>query len=207
MPLGTLTKFEVQPGVPKNAIVEERKGSEKLAAFGKPVPFNYGCFPQTYRDPGLADELYGAPGDDDPLDVIDIGDQAAGIGAIVQCRPIGAVCLIDEGRVDWKILVVNTELPGRLAAARSVDDVERLIPGRIQSCLRWIEELKSRSDATLHFEVHDAIRARSLIQGDNESWRQLVAKVGPDGTANGLWIMYPGQIPTRLQSAARLERF
>ena len=53
-------------------IREDVKGSNRLKSFGKLVPFNYGCFPQTFRDPFEHDELHQAPGDNDPLDVIDV---------------------------------------------------------------------------------------------------------------------------------------
>eukprot|EP00930_Biecheleria_cincta_P082866 TRINITY_DN7250_c0_g1_i1.p1 TRINITY_DN7250_c0_g1~~TRINITY_DN7250_c0_g1_i1.p1 ORF type:complete len:386 (+),score=69.50 TRINITY_DN7250_c0_g1_i1:94-1251(+) len=191
MPMGGLTKYEVQPSVPGNAIREDAKGSQRLAAFGKPVPFNYGCFPQTYRDPAKADELYNAPGDDDPLDVLDLSSTPVGVGSVVQCRPLGAVCLIDEGQADWKILAINVDTQGPLASAQSVDEVERLAPGRIQECLRWIDDFKSsngKDAAKLHWEVHGPELARSLIESDHASWKDLVAEAGVDGRARGHWI-------------------
>lgn len=191
MPMGGLTKYEVQPSVPGNAIREDTKGSQRLAAFGKPVPFNYGCFPQTYRDPAKADELYDAPGDDDPLDVLDVGSTPVGVGSVIRCRPLGAVCLIDEGQADWKILAINVETQGPLASAQSVDDVERLAPGRIQECLRWIDDFKSsngKDAAKLHWEIHGPELAWSLIKRDHASWQDLVAEAGADGRARGHWI-------------------
>jgi len=191
MPMGTLRKYEVQPGAPYNAIEEDVKGSKKLAAFGKPVPFNYGCFPQTYRDPDKADELYSAPGDDDPLDVIDLADAPTEVGTIVRCRVLGAVCLIDEGQADWKVLVVNVDSNTALAHARSIEDVERISPGRIQACWSWMDELKSRGKAKLHRHIHDVDCALKLIQEDHCSWKELVNSAGPDGTARGHWICTP----------------
>jgi len=192
MPMGTLRKYEVQPGAPHNAIEEDVKGSKKLAAFGKPVPFNYGCFPQTYRDPEKADELYSAPGDDDPLDVIDLADAPTEVGTIVRCRVLGAVCLIDEGQADWKVLVVNVDSNTALASACSIEDVERISPGRIQACWSWMDELKSRGGkAKLHRNIHDAECALKLIQEDHASWKELVNSAGPDGTARGHWICNP----------------
>eukprot|EP00930_Biecheleria_cincta_P055768 TRINITY_DN42048_c0_g1_i1.p1 TRINITY_DN42048_c0_g1~~TRINITY_DN42048_c0_g1_i1.p1 ORF type:complete len:509 (-),score=91.92 TRINITY_DN42048_c0_g1_i1:133-1659(-) len=191
MPMGTLRKWEVQPGVPYNIIEEDVKGSKKLAKFGKPVPFNYGCFPQTYRDPKKPDKLYGAPGDDDPLDVIDLNDQPTEVGTVVNCRPLGAVCLIDEGQADWKVLVVNVDVKNPLASARSVEDVERIAPGRMQACWDWLDELKragGKGDATLHRKIHDTSCALELIAEDHDSWQELVWSAGADGTANGHWI-------------------
>mmetsp|Transcript_99191 Transcript_99191/g.319862 ORF Transcript_99191/g.319862 Transcript_99191/m.319862 type:complete len:455 (+) Transcript_99191:140-1504(+) len=194
IPLGTLKKYEVQPREPGNVIKEDMKGSRRLKAFGRPVPFNYGCFPQTYRDPEQMDKLYSAPGDDDPLDVFDLSEHASPVGTVVRCRVLGAVCLIDEGQADWKVLVVSTDGPGPLAAARSVEDVERIAPGRIQECLSWMDDFKKssgRDTATLHWEIHGVQQAHSLIEFDHTCWRRLVAEAGPDGTARGHWIHQP----------------
>mmetsp|Transcript_126625 Transcript_126625/g.300836 ORF Transcript_126625/g.300836 Transcript_126625/m.300836 type:complete len:499 (-) Transcript_126625:208-1704(-) len=203
MPMGTLRKYEVQPDAPNNVIEEDLKGSKKLAAFGKPVPFNYGCFPQTYRDPEKADDLYQAPGDDDPLDVIDLSDTPTEVGTIVRCRVLGAVCLIDEGQADWKVMVVNVDSKSALANAYTIEDVERISPGRIQSCWTWMDELKSgggKGNAKLHREIHDANRALKLIAQDHDSWNKLVSSAGPDGTARGHWICSPqSEAETRAQ--------
>lgn len=208
MPMGSLQKFEVQPGAPQNAIVEDAKSSARLEAFGQPVPFNYGCFPQTYRDPEKVDSVYGAPGDDDPLDVIDLGDQPVGAGAVVQCRPLGAVCLIDDGEADWKILVVNTEGPGPLAKAQSVEDVERIAPGRVARGFKWMDDFKrsaGKDTAKLHTEIHSADFARRLIAQDHASWRALLAEAGSEGVARGHWIRPAGPPrPTRRPQTPQL---
>jgi inorganic pyrophosphatase len=194
MPMGTLQKFEVQPDAPQNAVIEDLKSSQRLQAFGQPVPFNYGCFPQTYRDPKQFDSLYGAPGDDDPLDVIDLSDQPAEAGAVVQCRPLGAICLIDDGQADWKVFVVNTQDPGPLAEARSVEDVERIMPGRVAQGLKWMDAFKNsagKDSAQLQTEIHGAEWAKSLIEEDHASWKALLADTNRDGTSRGHWICAP----------------
>jgi inorganic pyrophosphatase len=195
MPMGTCQKFEVQPNAPQNAIVEDLKSSQRLQAFGQPVPFNYGCFPQTYRDPDKLDDLYDAPGDDDPLDVIDLSEWPSEPGAIVQCRAVGAVCLIDEGEADWKVLVVNTQDPGPLADARSVQDVERIMPGRLAQGLKWMDDFKNstgKNEAELQ-GVLGADWAHKLIAADHASWKTLVADTNLDGTSHGHWICAPPQ--------------
>jgi inorganic pyrophosphatase len=196
IPLGTLEKHEVQPGEPYNRIVEDPVGSARLRAFGQSVPFNYGCFPQTYRDPEEIDELHGAPGDDDPLDVLDVSGHSVGVGAIVECRILGAVCLVDEGEADWKVFVVNTKA-GPLSHAKSIEDVEDVVPGRIQEMLGWMEDFKhstGKDTATLHYKIHDAEWAKALVERDHASWRRLVTEANADGTARGHWIRPAGSV-------------
>jgi len=191
MPLGSLQKFEVQPHVENNAIAEDPKGSTRLAAFGRPVPFNYGCLPQTYRDPKCMDDLYNAPGDDDPLDILDLGDCPVGVGEVVQCRVLGAVCLIDEGQADWKILAVNTEVGGKFSEATSIEDIDRIAPGRVSECLQWIDDFKQSSgkgEAKLHFNIHGEDQALRLIERDFASWGELVRRADASGRASGHWV-------------------
>ncbi|CAE7590499.1 PPA6 [Symbiodinium sp. CCMP2456] len=195
MPQGSLQKFELQTTLENNILCEDTEGSRRLRAFGRPVPFNYGCFPQTYRDPTDHDELHDAPGDDDPLDVVDVSQTPSGVGDVIICRPLGAVCLIDEGQADWKILVVNTQSDSPVATARSTAEVESLLPGRIQEILKWMDDFKKHSSngrTKLHSEVHGADVARALIRKDHIAWRRLVSSADEKtGYARGHWISKP----------------
>jgi inorganic pyrophosphatase len=208
IPRGALQKFEVQTGLRHNAIMEDAKGTRRLQEFGQAVPFNYGCFPQTFRDPEELDDIHGAPGDNDPLDVLDLTQEAVDPGAVVSCRVLGAVCLIDEGRADWKVIVVNVEAKDPLASAESIEDVERLAPGRVHEALRWMDDFKqhsSKSGTVLHFDIQDRKHAVKLIEKDHEAWSRLVAEAGSDGKARGQhWIREPQE--SQLGSAQVLQR-
>jgi inorganic pyrophosphatase len=46
-------------------------------------PWNYGALPQTWEDPGHEDHNTGAKGDNDPIDVIEIGSRVHPRGAVV----------------------------------------------------------------------------------------------------------------------------
>lgn len=46
--------------------------------------WNYGALPQTWEDPKHLDENTGANGDNDPIDIIEIGSKVQGRGSIVQ---------------------------------------------------------------------------------------------------------------------------
>ena len=46
-------------------------------------------------------------GDDDPIDICELGETPKEIGSIFQARVLGSFCLIDQGEVDWKVLVMD----------------------------------------------------------------------------------------------------
>jgi inorganic pyrophosphatase len=55
---------------------------------------NYGGLPQTWSNSNISDAVTGFPGDNDPLDVLDISSIRAPIGGIyrVKVSPKGLVC-------------------------------------------------------------------------------------------------------------------
>ena len=57
---------------------DEKKGKARL--YHGPIFWNYGCLPQTWEDPNVkgSEHVGGAFGDNDPLDVVEIGARALG---------------------------------------------------------------------------------------------------------------------------------
>ena len=59
--------------------------------------WNYGALPQTWEDPSHLDPDTQAKGDNDPLDVCEIGQRIHQRGEVIQVKVLGTVALIDEG--------------------------------------------------------------------------------------------------------------
>ena len=57
------------------------------------------------------DERTGCKGDNDPIDVCEIGHRVAKRGDVVQVKILGTVALIDEGETDWKIIAIDINDP------------------------------------------------------------------------------------------------
>ena len=74
--------------------------------------WNYGAFPQTWEDPSITHPETKAKGDNDPLDVCEIGEQVAKPGDVKQVKVLGVMALLDEGETDWKIIVIDVNDPG-----------------------------------------------------------------------------------------------
>lgn len=96
IPTGTLEKWEVEKETGYLGL-EKRKGVyRKVNYLG--YPGNYGMIPQT-----LLSKEEG--GDGDPLDVLVLGE-ALPRGAIVPCKLIGILKLLDKGEQDDKLIAV-----------------------------------------------------------------------------------------------------
>jgi inorganic pyrophosphatase len=77
-----------------------------------------------------------AKGDNDPLDVCEIGEQVGFTGQIKQVKVLGIMALLDEGETDWKVIVVDV-LDPLAPKLNDIEDVERNLPGLIRATNEW----------------------------------------------------------------------
>ena len=117
---------------------------------------------------------------------------------------LGALALIDENETDWKILVVNEKDPladqlngmpaalerereGAVCAGRSltahadVDDVERLLPGKIDEIRTWykvykVAEGKPENAYALDGRAVDKAYATNIIEEGHNDWVNMLSK-------------------------------
>lgn len=53
-------------------------------------------------------------GDDDPVDVVEIGSKVLKMGGVYRVKALGTYAMIDEGELDWKVeLFLQWSLPYR----------------------------------------------------------------------------------------------
>merc|ERR1711924_341297 len=90
IPKMTFKKMEVDTKSPGNPIKQdEKKGKARL--YHGPIFWNYGCLPRTWEDPGTKgnDDVGGAFGDDDPVDVVEIGAASLAMGSFPPVNGFG----------------------------------------------------------------------------------------------------------------------
>ncbi len=83
--------------------------------------------PQTWEDPNTKDEVTGCNGDNDPLDVCEIGSKVQARGSVIEVKALGALGLIDEGK-KYSIRLVMGYFPFLLG--NTINSEERL--GKIE---------------------------------------------------------------------------
>ena len=111
IPRWTNAKLEISKELPMNPIIQDTKKG-KLRYVRNCFPHhgyihNYGAFPQTWEDPNETHPETKAVGDNDPLDVLEIGESIAYIGEIKQVKILGIMALLDEGETDWKVVTID----------------------------------------------------------------------------------------------------
>lgn len=82
IPKNTKAKMEVATKEPLNPIAQDIKKG-KLRDYHGPIFWNYGCLPQTWEDPNVVHPEVKCKGDNDPLDVVEIGSSAIDSGSVV----------------------------------------------------------------------------------------------------------------------------
>ncbi|KAH9694846.1 Soluble inorganic pyrophosphatase 6 [Citrus sinensis] len=151
----------------------------KLRYYPYNINWNYGLFPQTWEDPSFANsEVEGAFGDNDPVDVVEIGERRRKIGEILKVKPLGALAMIDEGELDWKIVAISLDDP-KAALVNDVDDVEKHFPGTLTAIRDWFRDYKipdgkPANKFGLGNKAADKDYALKVITETNESWAKLV---------------------------------
>lgn len=98
--------------------------------------WNYGAFPQTWENPDHLDASTGCKGDNDPIDVLEIGQRVAKRGEVVQVKILGVVALIDEGETDWKVITIDVNDP-LASQMNDINDVDKHFPGLLKATIEW----------------------------------------------------------------------
>ncbi|XP_050293716.1 inorganic pyrophosphatase isoform X1 [Anthonomus grandis grandis] len=142
--------------------------------------WNYGALPQTWENPEHLDDGTGCKGDNDPIDVIEIGYRVAKRGEILQVKILGTIALIDEGETDWKLIAIDVNDPSA-DQINDVADVEKHFPGLLKASVEWfkiykIPDGKPENQFAFNGEAKPASFAHKIIEEVHGFWKALVSK-------------------------------
>lgn len=142
--------------------------------------WNYGALPQTWEYPDHIDKATGCRGDNDPIDVCEIGSRVAKRGDVLQVKVLGTLALIDEGETDWKLLAidVNDPLADQL---NDVADVDKFFPGLLRASVEWFQfykvpDGKPENQFAFNSEAKNAAFAKNVVNETHQFWKRLVNK-------------------------------
>ncbi|KAI1260108.1 inorganic pyrophosphatase [Xylariaceae sp. FL1019] len=148
--------------------------------------WNYGAFPQTWEDPNAIHPETKAKGDNDPLDVCEIGELVGYVGQVKQVKVLGVMALLDEEETDWKVIVVDVNDP-LAPKLNDVEDVERHLPGLLRATNEWfriykIPDGKPENQFAFTGECKNKSYAMDVIHECAEAWEKLITgKTQPGG--------------------------
>ncbi|CAI9294456.1 unnamed protein product [Lactuca saligna] len=161
IPKESSAKMEVATDEIYTPIKQDTKKG-KLRYYPYNINWNYGLLPQTWEDPSLANpDVDGAFGDNDPVDVVEIGE------------------------LDWKIVAISLDDP-RAPLVNDVDDVDKHFPGTLTAIRDWFRDYKipdgkPANKFGLGNKAANKDYALKVIMETNESWAKLVKRSIPSG--------------------------
>jgi len=140
--------------------------------------WNYGAFPQTWEDPNTSHPETKAKGDNDPLDVCEIGELVGYPGQIKRVKVLGVMALLDEGETDWKVIVIDEKDP-LAPKLNDIEDVERHLPGLLRATNEWfriykIPDGKPENQFAFSGECKNKKYAFDVIRETHEAWEKLI---------------------------------
>nr|XP_034314805.1 inorganic pyrophosphatase [Crassostrea gigas] len=184
IPRWTNSKMEISKEEKMNPIKQDvKKGALRYVKNVFPhhgYIWNYGALPQTWEDPKHETPETKTLGDNDPLDVCEIGQKVHKRGAVIQVKVLGVMCLIDEGETDWKVLVIDVTDP--LASdLNDIEDVEKHMPGFLKATYEWfkiykIPDGKPENKFAFNGEAKNKEYAMKVVNECNKQWQQLIGK-------------------------------
>ncbi|XP_067424285.1 inorganic pyrophosphatase 2, mitochondrial isoform X2 [Emydura macquarii macquarii] len=189
VPRWSNAKMEIATEEPLNPIKQDIKRG-KLRYVANIFPhkgyiWNYGALPQTWEDPHHKDNSTGCCGDNDPIDVCEIGTKVHSPGEIVQVKVLGVLALIDEGETDWKIIAISVDDP-EAQKIHDIDDVKKHKPGYLEATVDWFQlykvpDEKPENKFAFNGEFKDKDFAVEIIKSTHEYWKALLHKKADGG--------------------------
>ena len=160
-----------QGGVPVKYELDKDSGVLRVDRFlhtAMYYPGNYGFIPHTLS------------GDGDPVDVIVVGQVPVVPGAIVRCRPVGALLMKDEAGPDEKIIAVPVDkLHPFYTGVKSYLDLPVILTEQIAHFFQHYKDLEKGKWVTIVNWVGPEKAERMIIDGI-----RLAAQAGDDVAAH-----------------------
>merc|ERR1712063_16850 len=159
VPRWTNAKMEIATKEKMNPIKQDvKKGNLRYVANVYPqkgYPWNYGCIPQTWENPKHIDANTKEGGDNDPIDVCEIGSRVPARGEVID---------------------VKDELADKI---NNLEDLENLKPGYLADTRKWfrtykVPDGKPENNFAFDGEYKDKAFADKIIEECYQQWKQLV---------------------------------
>ena len=177
IPKYSLAKMEIDTKKEHNPIRQDIK-NDKVRFYHGPIFWNYGAVPQTWEDPNTLHPDLKISGDNDPLDVVEIGSKTFNMGDIIEVKPLGILSMIDDEELDWKLIAINKKDP-IADKLQIVSDIDKFLPGTISGIREWFRWYKTPDGKPINKFGHneeclDSNIAIEIIRETNESWKNLI---------------------------------
>jgi inorganic pyrophosphatase len=188
IPKYTKAKMEISTKEAMNPIAQDIKKG-KLRDYHGPIFWNYGAFPQTWENPNVEHPVVKCKGDNDPVDVVEIGSKTLASGSVNKVKVLGVLAMIDDGELDWKVIAIHADDP-MASKLNDIGDVEKLMPGVVSGIREWFRWYKTPDDKPLNAFGFDekALPKKDAIEVLNETHEYWVSLKAGKTDKGKLWL-------------------
>ncbi|KAF6809334.1 inorganic pyrophosphatase [Colletotrichum musicola] len=181
IPRWTDGKIEISRDEPLNPIHHDTRNDAPRFVESvwphKSYPFLYGSIPQTWESPNYLHNFTGLEGDNDPVDLFDIGQDPGYVGQVKQVKILGGLALADGDETDWKLMAIDVKDP-LAALVNSWEDVDKYRPGTAKTFRDWFTYYKvPRGDEVINI-VGDTFQnvtfIESILEESHHTWEELI---------------------------------
>merc|ERR1711871_1816726 len=144
-----------------------------------------------WEDPNVKgnEDVGGAFGDDDPVDVVEIGAESLPMGSFTPVKVLGCLSMIDDGELDWKVIAINAA-DDKADEMNDVDDIEKFYPGTVSGIREWFRWYKTPDGKPINGFGHgeralSASETKEVIAETHEHYKTLIAGKTDAGK---LWV-------------------
>jgi len=160
IPKETKAKMEVATDEKLTPIKQDTKKGA-LRDYPYNIHWNYGMLPRTWEDPQHEHPTMKVKGDNDPMDVVEIGSTTLAMGSVTAVKPVGVYAMIDDGELDWKVIAISMNDP-KAKDINDVADVEKHFPGELERIRVWFRDYKGPNAAKFGLDDKCMDRAYTL---------------------------------------------
>jgi len=99
------------------------------------------------------------------------------MGSVTPVKALGALAMIDDGELDWKIICIAASDP-MAAKINDVEDVKREMPGELRKILEWFRDYKTPDGKPenrfgYNNKIQNAAFAAEVIEETHGYWKAL----------------------------------
>lgn len=184
VPRWSNAKFEISTSLAGNPIVQDTKNGQPRFVRNL-FPYhgyihNYGALPQTWEDLAVRHKVghHDLLGDGDPVDVCEIGQAVWPTGLVRTVKILGLLALVDDGELDWKVIVVDTADP-LAEQLQDIGDVNKACPGLLAATRQWFRDYKLPdgkpcNEFALDGEYRNQQETMAVLVECHDAWKKLV---------------------------------
>jgi inorganic pyrophosphatase len=178
IPKDSMHKLEMSKHIKNNPITHDTNKDNSIRTFPFPIKWNYGFIPQTWEDPNIKiKSLNDLSGDNDPVDVVILGNEVYSVGTVLDVKVIGAYAMIDNNEVDYKVIAIDSKQTNAFKINTDTDVRKYLDMNEIHEIKEWFRAYKPNSNPPTYFgydesllSINDTIK---ILDDTHDHWMKL----------------------------------